>query len=700
MCLYMLNMNGNLYYRKRFFLYNNLFLLVFFWVPIFPTLAQDPEPKTLIVQLDDSGVANWNLTNPRKAFPLVKIEKGKLVKDENGNPKPRKINLVFENRSSGRIFLVKIPVDLKISAFGYPNIPGFFASEWDFLWPIFTAFFSRNIGQVNICEALSPVFFSPQLPGGRLNPDKPCELPNEVLKKGSISGTIQLTIYPGQSQSFLITADLWNKIYRNLTSDFKKHVLVMHVDFFNELEKPARNKAYFQIGASPELKSASNWKITATVGEARSPLEVPEENRGDGPVYEGDTNRTRPATGNLFLNTNIGSRAAAVVAFKLYKGDLGDGEDPDVALGDYRFDYFGNNHLNFRYGKYTLAAPSSSIAVKEKGETFEYRVKAVSVGYLLKRESETGEADDDDRDHGVVLLQLNNWDIRNKPMGLRTLSLTGLYGREEKEVRSDDPEEAMYPYDYWTVGGEVYFFKPFWDEESLELPSADKAHHSLNGSLAYYRSERDILEDDQRDAKGESYLLKLNWARLHLKNKSKGIVKDRYHLVNLTLGHGSGGGDERVDKSYLGETAAFAPDRLFLSKIAGVLVDRHNPDAEHPLDTEVIGKGLSNKDYAGLTYTRNFSKWITKAVKAINFEKSLTAASIQFGAHYYRLGSRGNLPDDNLGWEFNLGFTAQAKPAKLSFNSAYFDPGPALAGLVQGHPWSWDLVFSLTLDDL
>lgn len=665
-------------------------------LPALPSLAQETSKiERLIIQLDDSGVVNWDLANPRKPYPLVEIDRnGSVVKDKNENSVPKEINISFENRGSNRIFLVRVPVEFKLTGNGKKS---FFEEK-----------IKINGTDLIFCELLSPVFYSPVLPKGRLD----CGNIEKQLKplKKSIAGTLELTIYPGQNRRLLVGAAVWKKIHENLTDSFKEHVLVIQVDFFNELEKPARDKAFFQIGPGTELKSASSWKITASVAAARSPLALPElaEEGGDGSpgmgfkedlgeIFRGDMSRSAPASGSLFLNANVGSRAAAQVTFKLYQGDLGDGEDPDVTVSDYRFDYFGKNNMILRYGKYTLAAPSSAVAVKEKGEGLEYRWRALSLGYLLKRESETGVADDADRDDSVTLLQLKNWSFSHKDesKGFHSLSATALYGREEKNL----PEKEIYPYDYWTLGAEAFFFMPGWDENTGSS-DFEKPHHSLKGSLAYYRSERNIREDGRRDGKGEVALLKLNWNHLRLRNASSGIKKTRGHQVNLTIGYGSGGGDERVDKGYLGETAAFRPDKLFLARLAGVLVDRDDPEAAQPLETAVIGKGLSNKHYAGLSYTNGHWTPITWLVKKFKLEDRLTSQSFQLGVHHYRLGTRGGLPDDDLGWEFDMGFNARAKPATFSFSSAYFDPGPALAGLIEGGPWSFKAEFSLTLDDL
>jgi hypothetical protein len=416
-------------------------------------------------------------------------------------------------------------------------------------------------------------------------------------------------------------------------------VLTFTASFADTADIPSNSTGYLQMAKEVvEAPDSTQWRYSAQLGASWDPdtgkaAEMKTFNP-DQP-YAGETLQHFAGAGNLKISQRLGNRASASATLGFKKGDLGEKDTTrQVTVPEYTLNLYGEGGEQLLFGKYTLAAPSSGIAVNVVGEGFELRNGTFSIGHLIQRESATGEADRSNRDNRLFIAQMKNRPFfkLGQPF-FRTLTLVGLYGSEgaarltipnaSSNPLPDDPacenpapatgstpatRQLCYGYRYWTGGFELSFAH----EAQPELSPSTYYPWSVSGTLSGYYSGRNLnssavnhIGDLVKDGRGGTELVNVNFIRFRkLHDHEEGLEQE--YLLGLLVGYGTGDNpaDRRVDRGYLGESTAFAPDQIFLSRLAGHLTDRA-ASASGPQPVSLLQPGLSNKLYEGITFTYN-----------------------------------------------------------------------------------------------
>ncbi|HVT19220.1 MAG TPA: hypothetical protein VHQ90_23950 [Thermoanaerobaculia bacterium] len=429
-------------------------------------------------------------------------------------------------------------------------------------------------------------------------------------------------------------------------------LLTFTVSFADTADIPSNSTGYLQTAKEwPEPPDSTQWRYSAQLGASWDPdTGKAAENKmfsRDQP-YAGDTLQHFVGAGNLKISQKLGSRASATATLGFKKGDLGEKDTTrQVNVPEYALNLYGGSGLQLLFGKYTLATPSSGIAVNAIGEGFELRYSTYSLGYLIKRESTTGEAERSNRDNRLLIAQMKNRPFfRNNPQGqplFRTLTLVGLYGSEgaarltvpnlPSNPLPDDPacenaaaaagsapatRQLCYGYRYWTAGFEVSYAHEAKrvlkavGEDARPKESPCFYPWSLSGTLSGYYNGRDLngsaashIGNRVKEGRGVASLGTSNYVHFR-ETDGKHPGCEQEYLIGMQVGYGTGNdpGNKKVNWGYLGESAAFAPDQILLGRLAGHLVDRA-ATAGGPEPVSVLEPGLSNKLYQGLTFTYN-----------------------------------------------------------------------------------------------
>ncbi|HTG34070.1 MAG TPA: hypothetical protein VLB76_14160 [Thermoanaerobaculia bacterium] len=248
-----------------------------------------------------------------------------------------------------------------------------------------------------------------------------------------------------------------------------------------------------------------------------------------------------------------------------------------------------------------------------------------------------------------------------------------------------DPLPKPRPYWYYSGGGEVRF--------------GIERFQGFGGSFALYHSVRHVSKGDPSDSpptlldgRGTTGLARVSWTHLAVPklNEPQSSIRKSFGFSGF-YGFGSGNKPKNaaVDEGYLGENAGYANDVIFLS---GVAASTSFPD---------VGKGLSNKRYAGLQYTDG--RWsplayITKALKA---EDDIQSFSTVVAIHAYQL-EQAIQGRHWAGTEADLTFNIEApKNIQWVLGGAYYKRSTALNRLKLDHDiWSATAKLTLKLNSL
>ena len=448
-----------------------------------------------------------------------------------------------------------------------------------------------------------------------------------------------------------------------------------NVAFFGEPDPPSNATGYvLRSDAKPSDKKPKGQSSFGFGSDASMLLDPTTELRGQ--------LRHTAASGTLTFQHSGPFEVSATLQYK--RGDFGGVLQPvekKVEATQYQAKVFGLGGMTLQYGNTVFAKPSSGIAVSVAGEGFQAGWGYGTLSYVLKRESDFGQADSDDDDHHVILGQLKSLPL-NLPL-FRTLDLIALFGEEKlDELPPSTPQSSLpLPYEYWTVGGETRFgFRGF---------------PSVSGSIAGYHSRRNVgLPDDPAatpatiDGRGSVGLLRVSWTNLIKPplTEKKQRMRPTFAVTGL-LGYGSGDGseDER-DDDYLGESAGYSNDQIFLSRVSQTF-------------RSVIKPGLANKTYAGLQYTDSrFSPlvWISQLLKSKDdIETQATILSAHSYWFHEPVNNHGRFAGAELDMEFQL---ESPKNVRWSLVAAYFSRSDAVEQLgVETDPWLVAAKVAITL---
>lgn len=509
---------------------------------------------------------------------------------------------------------------------------------------------------------------------------------DEVCQEDRSAGILRcgpiLRIQPGD------TARVADHFF-NLFSD---PIIVFEVRFADDPEIPANSRGYLAGVLNPkEPPDTSRWTFSGAVTGVRDPDPVPDPARPkwrffspDHP-YDGAVRRHVAGSGNLQITQRLGNRAEGSATLSFKEGDFGAAEgNLGTSVSDYKINLYSDNGLHLRFGKYNMASPQGKVAVNESGEGVELRYRWLSLGHIVSRESRARTANDQDEDRNVTIFQVSNLFSRTGAV-LRGMNVLFLYGEEDArsvfadanrngERDKDNPAtvsineeepEFFEKYDYRTAGLETYF---------------GSQQAKVSGSAAYYYSERE-LESRQpsgllRDGSGSSFLLTASWNQV----KPSRFASEVAQSFRVQVGYGTGDDPETPkDEGYLGETASFSPDKLFISRFAGNL--EYEPFRFTP-------SGLSNKTYLGLSYTNNLmSPPLEGLASLLGIREKIVSRSTVIRLHRYRFNET-ILNSREIGDEVEVEFTLQVpKGVTSKLSLARFFPADSLQPLFTEEPW-------------
>lgn len=557
------------------------------------------------------------------------------------------------------------------------------------------------------------------------------------------------------------TASLY--IYPNGSGTFPHSVLrfqadptapvLFNVKFFEEDETPAKPTAFLvageQKGETAPPQSVVKLLAVASVGASKEPflLDRTATSRNcpllckDLP-YDGADKSHMTGSGRVELTQTYSNLIDGKVSLSFKDGDLGGGDGTvDVKLSQYRFNIYSERGIILGYGKFQFAAPSSGIAINETGEGIRLSYRNIGVARIIKRESGKNVADRENRDNSTWILEATNMSLtdflkkrgmlpedqetgREKFLGrlFRTASLIALLGDDRKgeEKRKDtvtNIEETVFTaHKYETYGGQIGFTQP----------------GLFYGTLSGYWSERKADEKDAPcgdalhvcDGRGNVGLLTVT--------KPFPLGEDGKPTGNLTLTWGRGSGDDpsttTKDEGYIGETAGFAPDQIFLATFAGAISNRDFFDAaQYKDDTDPmrdlglkqqfrlldigvagLGRGLSNKEYYGaklVSNTFSFLAWVacikedSKSAWGCFIPKSDIRSKATFlTLHHYRLRRPLVGNERDAGIEADLEFNVETpRGVKVNLKGAYYWPGKAVEPFISKRAWSISSGITLSL---
>jgi hypothetical protein len=169
------------------------------------------------------------------------------------------------------------------------------------------------------------------------------------------------------------------------------------------------------------------------------------------------------------------------------------------------------------------------------------------------------------------------------------------------------------------------------------------------------------------------------------------ITSSAKQSVTLLLGIGSGdrAGTPSRDEGYIGETAAFAPDALFLSLFEPSV----DTVQRHP-----IGASLSNKTYVGLQYNNNTYSplvWVAELLGVSGADIASKATIIRF--HDYRFREPVN-DSRRAAREVDVDFQMESpKGINVNVSAARLWPGAGVRPIIKRAAWVLSSSVSLRL---
>jgi len=583
--------------------------------------------------------------------------------------------------------------------------------------------FKKSLANVEKLQGLVQLIKGPDLEEGK--PAKSCKL-DRSRAVYTCSYVISVTgRTPVSSEIFRLAAN----------------PVVFTVRFADDATALVNNTGFLQITDKDpeEPPDVSRWEVGAQIGFSVLPDTSRIVNVQNGAEfkddvksivtkelpYEGRTSESSPATANLKLTQKLGNRAAASVAFDFKKGLLGDGKsDGQVKVPSYQLNLFGDNEVRLNFGKYAFASTRESVALAEEGEGIEWQWRWLSLGGLVKRQAAKGAKDTDTFNHRVGVLQ-----IRNGSLGpferTRNFNLLLLVGRNagerffvdrngDRTFSDEEKKGLLVPYDYGTAGFEMDLDlnsdreTPTYKmarSKAAGIPNAKIDQWNYSANLTAYYSRRRVHSEDPaspiHDARGTSGLVTLAGNQVKSDDKGELTVPQQWSLL---AGYGTGDDPKTVTgEGYLGESAAFAPDKLFLARFAGIVQDGVTPNGSLPPQVSgrvLVAPGLSNKTYLGFTYVnRAWESPLTVLAKSpwFDLEKSIVSQSTTLRLHTYRF-NEAVFDTHWVGAEANLEWQIQVpKGVTSTVGLAYFQRASGLKEVIKKAPWSITLSTRVSL---
>ena len=515
--------------------------------------------------------------------------------------------------------------------------------------------------------------------------------------------TAVVTLAPGTVASvsasvFLSPASI---VARTKAGALKSLPIELSATFFDVDLKPAYSRAYVSVVTVDNLiepASKTSWSVNASVNGVLAPLVGAGSAFSIASPFNGERTRSYTGSGVLTLAQTLGNRADAEINLQYKTGVLGNDTTSDkITATTYRVTINSFVGSTITFGRLLVAAPSNGIAAFEQGDAIRYAYKHLAVSHILRRESGLQSPDPANRDDKSLIFDLSN--VTGNDWGvLRSVNLYGSIGRDRdvmalkekqqvddlKKAGKNDEADALSKRErlrrtYGTIGGEIFF------SSSPAATSSLAIYHSR------YREQGLVL--DQRPRRGKGTVALFNYGHTFfgaLDPKSPLRLPTKSSLsFQFGIGTGDDEGTPNQDESYLGQTAAFAPDTFYLKQFAG--------------KADLVSEGralrmptLANKRFVSGSWTvQTFSAaaWLMRQIGVP--ERDIAYRASIFRVNYYHFGNAVNGQHEGGLEAFTDSQVHSPKGVEMSLRFGKFWPGSALKPVLAKAPWT--IVASITV---
>ena len=422
----------------------------------------------------------------------------------------------------------------------------------------------------------------------------------------------------------------------------------------------------------------------------------------------------------LIVRQQLGTRASGEVELVVKDKDFGLGEAPAVSTQKARLNVFGVNGFILSVGRFDFAAPTRSLAIAQSGEGVAGRWRWITGSYVVRprdaRDVNTAPAAAPGTP-AVVAAQpaagdrwSSLWQTQGSAGPLR-LEASTLVGRRET-FAGGEGFYVTYGGDLLAGGGLGMRTEPALslskDDQELAdvLASDNKSRQSLvawRASAGAYRSHRQARASDVVAPIGDE-----GWSMLA--DASLAPLAAGRPSVTFSATWAMASADDPStphDEGYVGESAAFAPDRIFLTTLAPKLAALALPTPDAGGQPRLVRSGVAGKQYFGAAVvSHRFSplEWLLIALQVPSSDVGLKSSTFRW--HRYALRN-GVAPADSrqpplalLGDELLTEFLLESpKGVRYSLSAAGFFPGALLRdqNLITRRTWLLDARVTVAL---
>jgi len=510
-------------------------------------------------------------------------------------------------------------------------------------------------------------------------------------------------VVPAGGERKIPASLLWDAFVNQAT--LAAPTISFDVSLFHDDAQLANPKGYFslvQYNSLVPAPSASKWRASVLTAFGWTPdLSTLQAAPTAKPVINDLATRGRindesfNGAVRLGLQQSLSARVKGEFEIRLKNGTFG--SDAKVEATKYRLDAYGYRGVVYSAGLFDVSEPSEGIALSESGENVGFHYRWLDANYLVRqyvpRQRHTT-LDFEDKEaaggHSALLFQFRG--VPGLTWARGGIDLYGLVGRKDTtrcvvlvdgacppkpdDVPNPPPAEAFRLSQWYdTTGADVNFaFREGWTSSAaiyhsrLRVEDRDEAPYAT----------ADKLRNDT--GHGTVGLITVAWTRFEKPKAPDGAAVNTEVPALFTVRgqFGAGTGNEAHDATnhaYLGETASYAPDALFLSLLAPRIQTSRGD----------VGGGLANKQYIGLLFTTAqyspLSVLARKLFRVPDGDISGTTTTLKW--HDYRMVHWAEGLSHHAGHELDVAFALES-PAKATYSVTFagFWPGKALSGPV------------------
>jgi hypothetical protein len=384
-------------------------------------------------------------------------------------------------------------------------------------------------------------------------------------------------------------------------------------------------------------------------------------------------------TGNIRLSSQmkLGTRASAEVDLLVKDKDLGIADAPAVTTQKVKINVFGLNGFSMSLGRFDFAAPTRSIAIAESGEGFSGRWRRFTVSHVIRPREKA--------DKGVIpvpagapALVPSSPDFRDRWSTLAQAQWAPKWVRFEVSALTGRRQtlkggEGL----FYTWGGDLIAANGFGTLKAA--PAAATYVWRLNGG--WYRSYRQARASDVQAPEGDR-----GWSALIDGSIARLKGRTPQFTVGGTLAMASADDPATPeDEGYIGESGAFAPDKIFLATLANRLAPLTLAVADAGGQSRLVRNGLVGKRYAGAGFIWNgFSplQWLVAAVGVPPKDvgtKSVTIRWHSYGLAQPVMATANGAAGSHLGQETSMEWLLESpRGVRYTMTWARFAPGAVL----------------------